>query len=367
MKVVVTGTRGIPNISGGVETHCENLYPLLVDRDVNIVLIRRSPYVKVKQDSYKGVLLKDIWSPKKKSIEAIIHTFLAVFYAKKIKADIIHIHSIGPAILVPLAKLLGLNVVVTHHSLNYFHKKWGFFAKFMLRSGEKFTAKYADEIIVISPILIDSLLNYSKRDNINIIFNGVNKPQITQSYTYIKSLGLESKKYILALGRFVEEKGFHNLIEVYSKSSLKNNFKLVIAGDADHETEYSKKLKQQANNNNVVLTGFIKEERLNEIMSHAALFVLPSFHEGLPISLLEAMSYELDVLVSNIPANLEIGLKKDDYFNPYDLTDFQEKFERKFSNNIPSSRVYDVSKYDWDNISLQTLEVYNKVYNKSKD
>lgn len=364
MKIVVTGTRGIPDISGGVETHCEYLYPLLALKGLDIVLIRRAPYVKEKINSYKGIILKDIWSPKKKSIEAITHTFLAILYAKKVKADIIHIHSIGPAILIPLAKCLGLKVIITHHSLNYFHKKWGAFAKFMLRLGERFTAKYADGVIVISPILIDSLLRYGRRNNINIIYNGVNKAQISKSQDYINTLNIEKKKYIIALGRFVEEKGFNNLIEVYSKSRAKEKFKLVIAGDADHETEYSRNLKKQASNNDVILTGFIKGDKLSELMSHAYLFVLPSFHEGLPISLLEAMSYELDVLVSNIPANLEVGLGKDDYFNPHDLSDFQEKFERKLLKTTLSPRVYDLSKYNWANIASQTLEVYNEVLNK---
>ncbi|HON53691.1 MAG TPA: DUF1972 domain-containing protein, partial [Bacteroidales bacterium] len=85
MKIFVTGTRGIPNILGGVETHCEHLFPLIADNNTfNITLIRRSSYI---QDSnkiqqYKGITLVDIFSPRKKSIEAIVHTCLAITYAR---------------------------------------------------------------------------------------------------------------------------------------------------------------------------------------------------------------------------------------------------------------------------------------------
>ena len=150
-KIVVTGTRGIPNIMGGVETHCENLYPYIVQAGYDVTVVRRSCYLQAQQKTrgFKGIHLKDIYAPRKKSLEAIIHTILAVLYAKKAKADILHIHAIGPSLLVPFAKMLGLKVVVTHHGADYDRKKWNKAAKYMLRKGEKYAAKYADKLIVI--------------------------------------------------------------------------------------------------------------------------------------------------------------------------------------------------------------------------
>jgi glycosyltransferase involved in cell wall biosynthesis len=177
-------------------------------------------------------------------------------------------------------------------------------------------------------------------------------------------LALTKNKYIIAVGRFVPEKGFHNLIEAYKLANI-NNYKLVLVGDADHETEYSRKLKQTANKNDVILTGFIKGESLNEIFSHAALFVMPSFHEGLPIALLEALSYDIDVLVSDIPANKEIGLNEDCYFNPSDKSGLSTKLHLKTQNTkkIFCTQAADqlLNKYDWDNIARSTLHVYKGV------
>ena len=72
MKVIVLGTRGIPNIQGGVETHCEELYPRLVALGIDVILVTRKSYVTdLTITEYKGVKLKHIFTPKKKSIEAI--------------------------------------------------------------------------------------------------------------------------------------------------------------------------------------------------------------------------------------------------------------------------------------------------------
>ena len=362
MKIVVTGTRGIPDIQGGVETHCEELYPRLVNLGCEILLIRRSCYVLDNpMESYRGIVLKDIYAPRQKGVEAFIHTFFAVFYAKKAKADILHIHAIGPSIMTPLARMLGLKVVVTHHGQDYNRQKWGKIAKMVLKTGERLSAKYANELIVISEEINSSIKQKYSRLDANLIYNGVNIPVKSKDTTYIQSLGLTPQKYIFALGRFVEEKGFHGLIEAFKKLNDKG-YRLVIAGEADHAGLYSENLKQLAEDAGVVLTGFIKGEKLNELFSNAELFVLPSFHEGLPISLLEAMSYDIDVLVSDIPANLEVNLPRDYYFKCGDWDDLAVKIEEKLSQSEHVK--YDLSRYNWDNIAEQTMETYKRVLYK---
>ena len=158
VKIVVTGTRGIPNIMGGVETHCEELFPLISNMGYDTTIIRRSNYVKDELPEWKGVKLVNVQSPKKKSFEAIIHTFRAINRAKKLGADILHIHAIGPAMLFPYAKLRGLKVVFTHHGPDYDRDKWGLLAKTMLKFGEMMGCKFADHVIVISEVIKNLIL-----------------------------------------------------------------------------------------------------------------------------------------------------------------------------------------------------------------
>lgn len=153
MKIVVTGTRGIPNIMGGVETHCEELFPRIAAKGYDITVIRRKSYVKDSLKEYKGVKLIDLETPKKKSFEAIIHTFKAIIKAKSLHADIVHIHAIGPALLTPVARLLGMKVVFTHHGPDYDRDKWGNAAKIMLKLGERIGTTFSNEVIVISNVI----------------------------------------------------------------------------------------------------------------------------------------------------------------------------------------------------------------------
>ena len=328
MKVVVTGTRGIPNIMGGVETHCEELFPRISAAGHDVTVIRRSCYVGDDNhiSSYKGVALKDIYAPRKKSLEVIVHTFLAVLSARRMHADILHIHAIGPSLMTLFARLLGLKVVTTHHGPDYDRQKWGVFAKFMLKAGERMGAMFSNEVIVISHVIEDILHRKYGRDS-NLIFNGVTTP------------------------------------EKSSASDMSKNFKLVIAGDADHEDEYSQMLKKKAKDSGVVLTGFIRGERLNQILTNAALFVLPSYHEGLPISLLEAMSYNIDVVVSDIPANKLPELDSADFFRCGEMDSLTKVLNQK-EKNLVQERVYDLTNYDWNHIAEQTIAVYKKAMRK---
>ena len=373
MKIVVTGTRGIPNIMGGVETHCEELFHRMVKRGYDVTLIRRSNYVKDDLHEWKGVKLLTIPSPKKKSFEAIIHTFRAINEAKKLDADVLHIHAIGPALLVPYAKLLGMKVVFTHHGPDYDRDKWGFAAKTILKLGERMGCMFADDVIVISNV-IKSLIakKYGRTKNVHLIYNGVSEPEICDYPEYFEELGIEKGKYILGMCRFVPEKNLHHLVEAFGKvkrlkgKKVKNqdgdfvdasDIKLVLAGDTDFEDAYSLGLKEMARKNGVVLTGFIKGRKLHSLLTNCRCNCLPSSHEVLPIALLEAMSYGVKVVVSDIPANLEVGLPKDDYFHCGNVDELSEKLGRIIET--PLQHVdYDMSKYYWDQIADEVGGVY---------
>lgn len=360
MKIVVVGTRGIPNILGGVETHCEELYPRIASMGHDVTVIRRKCYVHESEPirEYKGVKLVDLYAPRDKRFEAIWHTFAAVVKARMMNPDLVHMHAIGPSLMAPFARLLGLKVVMTNHGPDYNRQKWGRVAKAVLRFSERMGTKYSNRVIVISKAIAKSLSELYGRNDTAVIYNGVNQASPTTNREYLDSLGVApEQRYVLALGRFVKEKGFHDLIAAYA--SLPNPaYKLVIAGDSDHPDEYSEALRQQAREQGVVLTGFIKGEKLRQVMSHASLFVLPSYHEGLPIALLEAMSYNLPVIASDIEANSLPQLPADAYFPVGDVSALAKAIDWKMQ--APEKVQYDLSEYDWNNIAIATEKVYKE-------
>lgn len=367
MKIVVIGTRGIPDIQGGVETHCQELFPRIAAKGHDVTVIRRSCYIPAGDHlkEYKGVKLVNVYAPRKKSLEAITHTFLAVIRARFMNPDVLHIHAIGPAIMAPFGRLLGMKVVMTHHGPDYDRGKWGRLAKTVLKTGEKWGARCSNRVIVISHVIADILATKHGRKDTALIFNGVPAPVKIPFTEYITSLGLKSRRYVVAVGRFVPEKNFHQLIEAFVASDLPaQGVKLAIAGDADHPDAYSQSLKELAASHAdcVVLTGFIKGAPLQELLTHARLFCLPSSHEGLPISLLEAMSYGLDTLVSDIPANLIPELDhKADTFPVGDSEALCRALTRKWASDCPLPRSYDLTAYSWDHIACQTIELYSSL------
>ena len=423
MKIVVTGTRGIPNVMGGVETHCEELFPRIAAMGEDVTVIRRKSYVNDGLKEWKGVKLVDIETPKKKSFEAIIHTYRAINMAKKLGADILHIHAIGPALLTPYAKMLGMKVVFTHHGPDYDRDKWGKAAKMVLKLGERMGCMFADDVIVISDVIRNLIKEkYGRTKNVHLIYNGVSKPEICDYPEYFEELGIKKGRYILGMCRFVPEKNLHHLVEAFNiikneelrikkegsvqadeelrikkESSVQDDeelrikkqgsaladeelkikkqvaaqaneelkgkdggdddIKLVLAGDTDFEDDYSRGLKEMAKKNGVVLTGFVKGRKLHSLLTNCMCYCLPSSHEGLPIALLEAMSYGVKVIVSDIPANLEVGLPQNDYFHVGNVDELAKKLNDVITHPVEHIE-YDMTKYDWDKIAKEVRKVY---------
>lgn len=377
-KIVITGTRGIPHIMGGVEAVVEEIAPRLASLGYDVTVIRRSNYVNPAVDKecgvettpdgqkfWNGVRLLDVESPKKKSFEAIVHTWRALFAAKRMGADIVHINAIGPALVTPVARMLGQKVVFHHHGPDYDRDKWGFAAKTMLKMGEWFGCKCANHTLVISEVIkriVAVRCNCTK--NVSLVYNGVPAPTLAHEPEYFKELGIEEGKYILGMCRFVPEKHLHDLVSAYVKlknaGKIASDIKLVLAGDTDFEDEYSLGLKKQARDAGVVLTGFVQGSKKYSLLTNAMCYSLPSSHEGLPIALLEAMSYQLPVITSAIPANLEVGLDADRYHEVGDVEALAKKLEAIC--NRPLERIkYDMGKYDWDRISRQISGIYDSL------
>jgi len=364
MKVFVVGLRGFPNILGGIESHCENLYPLMVDNTLDIRVARRKPYVINSRKSLPGIEFVDIWSPRSSRLETICHTFIAVFHAFFWRADIVHIHAIGPGLLAPLARLLGMRVVITHHGADYERQKWGRVAKILLRAGEYYGCRCANECIAISRH-IQTHIAEKVRTRSELIPNGAKSANILPASNYLAGLGLEPKGYLLCVARFVPEKGLHDLIAAHKQSG--GSLPLVIAGDADHDSQYCRSIKAESEaSDNIILTGFISGNELAEVFSNAKVFVLPSYHEGLPIALLEAMSFGLDPLISDIPAHTEVALASNCYFPVGNIERLAGELERKSTQAEPDMSATTLMRriktdFSWEVAAQKTKDVYQRL------
>lgn len=367
-------------MQGGVESHCENLYPGLVSRGCEVVVFTRKGYVDSHVNEYRGVSLIPLLCPRNKYLEAFIHTFFGIFAAKRVRPDILHIHAIGPSIFVPMARLLGFDVVMTHHGSDYQRKKWGIFAKLVLRFGEALGSIFANEIICISHYIADNVKNRYGRSSF-VIPNGLEPPLITDTYDILSKHSLKKGKYVLAVGRFVPEKGLDCLVEAFDKiissrgskdreQIVKEGWKLVIVGGADHKDRYSFSLRERvAQCPRIVLAGILSGRPLHELYSHAGLFVLPSYYEGMPIALLEAMGYGLSCIVSDIPANKNLGLPAKRYFRVGDADYLASKILEFILAPMTPAEIQDqrnmvIKNYNWDDIAARTYEVYKKALGK---
>ncbi|UCG34729.1 MAG: glycosyltransferase family 4 protein [Candidatus Omnitrophota bacterium] len=365
MKIAVLGTRGFPGIQGGVEMHCEQLYTRLAKMGCEVTVFTRKHLVNPEIKSYKNVKFIPLDVPPKKSVEAIYHTFKGVFAAKKINPDIVHIHAVGPSLLILLARLLGLKTVMTNHGPDYKRMKWGWVGKIALRAGELVGSYFANEIICISEPIARKIKRKFKRKP-HVIPNGVEMAGILESDSALKKYSLTKGKYILAVGRFVPEKGFCELADAFLKAKLRE-WKLVIVGEAGHEKKYSFALEKKAKRrDNIVLTGFLTGKPLGELYSHAGLFVMPSYYEGLSIVFLEALSHGLLCLVSDIPANRFISLPEQNYFPAGNIRRLSEKLQEfikvSFSPEQKHQQMEIIRQnYNWDDIARKTLDVYRKV------
>lgn len=366
MRIGVIGTRGFPDVQGGIETHCQELYTRLAGMEGNVVFVyRRTPYLNDtgRNATFRNIRFIDLRIPKSKYFETFIHSLFATVHALFQHYDIVHFHNTGPGFFIPVLKLTKTKIVFTYHNVSYTQKKWNSFAKWFLSLSERVSMKNSDFVIFISEVIRSEMTRKYKIPRSMVLSNGVMIPEVTTETGYIESLGLSRKKYLVGVGRFMEEKGFDYLIRAFRMTGI-DDFKLVLVGDNDYPTHYSASLKTQATENGVIMTGFIKGQKLNQVYSHAALFVMSSYTEGLPIALLEAMSYNIDVLVSNIPANQEIGLADEYYFRVGDVNHLRDKLIEKIAEN----KSHDYSeilnnKYNWDRITVETNLIYNNISN----
>jgi len=365
IKITVLGLRGIPDVQGGVETHAEQLYGRLSRLGCEIEVIVRSRYVPKELRVFGSVRLRRLWAPRIQGLEALVHSLLGVLYAGITRPDILHVHAVGPAIVTPLARLLGLRVVVTHHGPDYERDKWSSFARWVLRLGEQVGMRCAHARIAVSRVIVELVRSKYGLES-NLIRNGVARGTAQIGSQHVRSFGLEPGRYFLQVSRLVPEKRQLDLIAAFAAAAVPG-WKLALVGALDGDA-YSNSVREAAGDA-VVLTGFQSGAALQQLYTHAGGFVLPSSHEGLPIALLEALAYGLPLLASDIPANLEVGLDASNYFPLGDREALAHGLRRlaqlpRDDAALSARRISTLRTYDWDHIAEQTLGVYRGVVSR---
>jgi len=365
---MVLGIRGIPHVQGGVETHAEQLYKRLAALGCQIEVLVRTPFVPPGIHSFGAIRIRRLWSPRQAGLEAFVHSLIGVLYAGITRPDILHIHAVGPAIVTPLARLFGLRVVVTHHGPDYDHDKWGGFARWVLKTGERFGMRGAHARIAISKVIADLIRDTHARGSV-LIPNGVEPARLHPGTTELARFGLTAERYFLQVSRIVPEKRQLDLIRAFKTANVPG-WKVALVGGLTPDA-YGREVQAEAGaaasaGDGVVLTGFLKGAALAQLYTHAGAFILPSSHEGLPIALLEAMSYGLPVLASDIPANKEVGLPDASYFAVGDVAALAAALGRlaqapRDEADRKNLRSQVARAYDWDTIAQMTLRVYRNL------
>ncbi|MBD5537251.1 MAG: glycosyltransferase family 4 protein [Lachnospiraceae bacterium] len=363
------GHKRIPSREGGVERVVEELALRMAEKGHEVcVYNRKGHHVSgkendmKKQKAYKGVRIITVPTVEKKSLNAVVYAFFATIHALFGHYDVIHFHAEGPCAFLWLPRLFCIRTVATIHGLDWQRAKWGGFATRFLKYGEKTAAKYADEVIVLSPETQRYFKQTYNRETVYIP-NGVDKAVMQKPKVIKEKYGLSGNDYLLFLARIVPEKGLHYLIEAYKKSGCAK--KLVIAGGSSHSDDYFEEIQKSCEGkHDIIFTGFVQGRELEELYSNCYLYILPSDVEGMPISLLEAMSYGAQCLVSDIAENMGVAGAYASVFAKSNVEDLEKKLcgltagGYSFAHTKQEIAEYITEKYKWDEIVEETLKLY---------
>ena len=371
LRIAVFGQKRLSR-EGGVEIVVKELCTRMARQGCQVTCYNRSghhvsgaEYDDIDNTNYEGIRQKYVPTIEKKGLAAVSASAFAALYSAFGKYDVVHIHAEGPAFFSWLPKMFGKRVVVTIHGVDWQREKWqsGFGSKF-IRQGEKNAVKYADEIIVLSKGVQDYFKETYGRET-HFIPNGVNRPQIREANLITDKFELKKDSYILFLGRLVPEKGIRYLVEAFK--NVKTDKKLVIAGGSSDTDSFMAELKELAKDDERILfTGFVQGAMLDELYSNAYIYTLPSDLEGMPLSLLEAMSYGNCCLVSDIPECAEVVEDKALIFKKSDVEDLREKLQEACDHPEMVMKMkkqaadFICEKYNWDEVVKETMKLYRR-------
>ncbi len=365
MKIAMIGLRGIPTKSGGVETAVDNLSSEFVKLGIEVTVYCRSQYCPGRPKAYNGVKLRYLPTLNTKYTEAITHTFLASFDSLSKDYDLVHYHAMGNTLFSFIPRLLGKKTVLTLHGLDYEREKWGLFARSFLKLNERLALTFPNRTISVSK-KIQNHFKETYKKGIAYIPNGVNLGN-KLPLSKLKKFNIQPG-YILFLGRLVPEKGLHYLLEAFKE--IKTDRQLVIAGEHTYTEKYYRQLLETAKpDKRIIFTGSLYDDVKDEAYSNALAFVLPSTIEGMPIALLEAMSYGLYPLISDIEENIETAGGNAISFKSKDIYDLKGKLNYIIENPVLIKRKgsscinYVKKEFNWKDIAKKHIDLYKEVLN----
>ena len=381
LHIAMIGHKRIPSREGGVEVVVNELSVRMAKLGHHVEAYNRfghhvsgkkydEEYGWKGRKFYKGVRIYIVPTFRRSSLNAIVYTFFATIMALFHHYDVIHYHAEGPCAMLWLPHFLKRKVVVTIHGLDWQRAKWGNFASFVIKFGERMAAKYADDVIVLSDNVKQYFADVYQRE-VTYIPNGINRPKPQGTAVIEEKYGLKKDGYFLFLARIVPEKGLHYLIEAFSE--LETDKKLVIAGGSSQAMDYMERIhRMAAEDERILMTDFVQGQVLEELYANAYAFVLPSDVEGMALTLLEAMSYGACCLVSDIRENTEVVEDKALTFRKGDVKDLRRQLAWMLSHPDEvrcmgeGSVDYICGKYDWDDVTRRTIAVYEKAAGKEK-
>jgi len=363
------GQKGIPTQFGGIERHVEELSRRLGRMGHEVVVYTRAWYAAPRRNFSKGVQTIATPTVSTKHLDAIIHTFTSTLHAMRSGADIIHYHGVGPSLLAWIPRLLSprTKVVATFHCIDRKHQKWNRLAQLMLGLGEWAACAFPHETIAVSKTLEAYCRDRYNREA-RYIPNGISSPGRTAASGTLAKFGLQPGGYLAMVSRLVRHKGVHHLIQAYQnleRRRLTRGLKLVIVGDSAFTDDYVKELKKMAAGDaNIVFTGYQQGAALRQLFAGAYALVHPSESEGLPIAVLEAMSFGKAVLASDIPEIMEVTREHGLNFKNKSVSDLTRKLRHLIARpelakaKGRAAKRFVLANYHWDDVATAVDGLY---------
>lgn len=301
------GQKGIPAQYGGVEKAVEEVAARLVQRGHDVTAFN-SRDGGPRPRYHRGIRLRYVPVMGGKHLHNFTQSLNATMSTLLHDYDIVHYHALGPTLASPIARLRrNARLIVTIQGRDDQRAKWSRPAKVVLGTAAWVAANVPHRKIAVSQRLQDEFRNEFDCESVHIP-NGVNEPGPAPDYTpdeLPEAFGLEAGNYLINVGRLVPEKAVDTLIQAYK--TVPGDVKLAIVGGSSHTDSYVERLHElAAEDERVILTGPVYGNGIDSLYRHAAGYVMPSKLEGLPLVLLEGISYGLPVAVSDIPPHLEV-------------------------------------------------------------
>jgi len=365
MKVAIIGSRGIRSGYSGIERVLAQLCPRIaaLGHEVHVF----GEHGEDPSDpSPPGVRSIRVPSFPGKYTETITRSALATAVAMARRYDVINLVAIGPGIMSAAGRLAGLPTVVSIHGLDWRRDKWPAPARLALRGAERTIVACADEITCVSRELVTHFARAHSRE-VAYAPNGVDVVPGPADPAALASMGLEQDGYALFASRLVPEKGAHDLVRAFA--GVPPGKRLVIAGGGRYDMAYVDSLKAAAAplGDRVVFTGHLEGARLDAAFRGACLYVLPSYMEGLSLSLLEAMGHGKPCLVSDIPENVEAAGDTGATFAPGDVAALTDGISRLLASPGEAAalgtRAAERARqhFSWDGVARRYVDVYERV------